>query len=185
MSRVISVILTCILLGCDAKKPMVTPPAILRPEAEFERLFSELVDTFENGDDKKAASYFASPLVHKLSREEVVIMNELVSEEMKRIGAIIRELPRGAKPKGYKVEGNHGVILVETKVTGSLDPMYLRQTKDGWKFLSGLVLFSNFSFEFDFVESASDYQDNDKINAWIDQQTGRRTRSEQAAPSNR
>lgn len=171
MSRVISVILTCMLLGCDANRPPAKSPAIVRPEAEVERLFAELADTFKKGDDKKAASYFVSPIVHDQSAEEVRITEELVLEETKRIGATIRELPHGANPKGCKVKGNFGVILVETNSMGSLGPIYLRQTRAGWKFLSGLVM-SNNLFGFDFVDSASDHEDNEEINAWIAQQTG-------------
>jgi hypothetical protein len=168
MNRFIAAFLLCMLLGCDAKKP-----PIVRPEAEIERLFAELIDAFKKGDDKKAASYFVSPLIDDQTSEEARITKELVLEETKRIGSTIRELPHGGNPRGCKAEGNFGVIIIETNPTGKLYPIYLRQTPAGWKFLSGLATFSNFSFHFNFVEAATDHENNEKINSWIAQQIGR------------
>jgi hypothetical protein len=160
------------LLGCHAKKP-----PIVRPEAQVERLFAELIDAFQKGDEKKAASYIISPLIYDQTSEEVQFTRDLVLEETKRIGVTIRELPPETNPKGCKVKGNFAVLLVEPKPPGSRVPIYLRRTPAGWKFLSGLAMFSNFPFQFDFVESDSDFEDNEEINKWVTQQIGK---SEQA-----
>jgi hypothetical protein len=168
MPRAISAILMCMLLGCHPKKA-----PIVRPEAEVEQLFAELIDAFQKGDDKKAASYIISPLISDQTPEAAQITRDLVLEETKRIGVMIRELPSGANPKGCMVKGNFAVLLVEPKTPGSLEPIYLRQTPASWKFLSGLAMFSNFDFQFDFVESDSDFEDNEEINKWVARQIGK------------
>jgi len=176
MSRIFTSIFLCLLLGCDTKRT-----EIVQPEDEIERLFSELVEAFAEGNDKKAAAYFISPITDDITPEAAEELSKLVQEDTRRIGKAIRGLPSGVRSRGSKVIGNIGVILVETEPGGTLEPMYLRQTKAGWKFESGLVT-SNFLIEWDILESPSDYEDNEKINAWIEQQTKKANKAEMATP---
>ncbi len=165
------------LLGCHTKKSPTTGP-----EAEVERLFAEMTDAFNKGDEKKAANYIITPAIDDQTSEEAQLTRDLVREETKRIGVTIRELSTGTNPKGCKVQGNFAVLLVEQGPSRSLGPIYLRQTPEGWKFLSGLALFSNINFRFTFVESESDSEDNEELNKWVAQQL---RISENAASSNR
>jgi len=169
MSRAISAILICMLLGCEAKKP-----ATVRPEAEVERIFAELTDAFEKGDDTKAASYFAIPLIDSQISKDVHFAEKFLLEDTKKIGAEFRKLPPHAvKSRRCKVKGNFGVILFEYDSSGLLQSIDLRKTPRGWKFLPGFTVFSKNQFDFDFVVSDSDTEDLKEIQMWIAQQYAR------------
>jgi hypothetical protein len=150
------IILVSTLFGCRSEQGNT-----VRPEAELEATFNDLIATFKSGNDQVAIGFYLSP-----KRGE---WDTRLSSATKLVGEAIRS-KNSITLQDSKVIGRHGVILIAEEGQDSVKPMYALMTAKGWKFMPGFAMWSNQPVDFGLELSESDKIDGQEITKWVAEQ---------------